>query len=74
MLLKRQFPPQAQGRCSLGALAPEEPGSVLLRSQGRCSQGAPQGWSSSGARVGAPQEEELGAARAMGAHLLPAPR
>ena len=32
MLLWRQFAPQAQGRCFSGALALEEPGSVLLRS------------------------------------------
>ena len=40
MLLRSQFAPQEQGRCSSGALAPEEPGSVLLRSALRV--GAPQ--------------------------------
>ena len=32
MLLRSQLAPEEQGRCSSGALAPEEPGSVLLRS------------------------------------------
>ena len=40
MLLRSQLAPQEQGRCSSGALAPEEPGSVLLRSPLRV--GAPQ--------------------------------
>ena len=40
MLLRSQLAPQEQGRCSWGALAPEEPGSVLLRSPLRV--GAPQ--------------------------------
>ena len=40
MLLRSQLTPQEQGRCSSGTLAPEEPGSVLLRSPLRV--GAPQ--------------------------------
>ena len=53
MLLRSQLAPQEQGRCSSGALAPEEPGSVVLRSrsQGRLLSGAaisphpsPKGW------------------------------
>ena len=44
---------------------------MLLRSQGRCSLGAPQGRTSSGARVGAPQEQEPGAAPVRSGHLPP---
>ena len=40
MLLRSQLAPQEQGRCSSGALAPEQPGSVLLRSPLRVA--APQ--------------------------------
>ena len=40
MLLRSQLAPQEQGRCLSGALAPEEPKSVLLRSLLRV--GAPQ--------------------------------
>ena len=40
MLLRSQFAPQEQDPCSSGALAPEEPGSVLLRSTLRVA--APQ--------------------------------
>ena len=40
MLLRSELTPQEQGQCSSGALAPEEPGLVLLRSPLRV--GAPQ--------------------------------